>query len=887
MKTRFLFFNLLISVFFQIDAIAQRDVVLKGVVVEWNSGYRTGKVEYLSGVAISGPNAKPTRTIDNGAFELTFVDAPVGMLATLEVYKKDYEVVNKEKIEEIAVYRSKPLKIIMCPKGLVEKKRIEYYQINLNEITKKYKDRIALLEKNDKKLTTSLVELINKEMSLNIQSKEEALDALGKQFEYWKDKADELSRRFSTLNLDDESEYLQQAFEWYQKGDIEMAIQTLESANLPDQLAKLKSNRAQFSAIIYAYQDSIKRMDSLTNVYVSTMTQLAKFYVLSYKFQEADSCYKIAMRYDQGQSEVWREYASFLFSEHRFTDFFGKKEVFLSNAKNLSDSLTIRFLSIFQFVFSGQTDSIQYYLIQIANDVEPVAKNDSCQYLYFNSFILAFNAFLVPNSYNEELNTKILRIKKQLETNRTCIEQDPDLYSLVVGFLLVGLMISESVTDVEYYFNELYKIDFSDKQSSSTLKAMASYKVSETYLKYQKYEALSNSLEKLDETYESADSITRRLMSFYVINIYRTIGGQLLRNGLAAPAKKYLTKAAALMTVFDPKDSYHLTELQYLPNIYIDIANAHINQNEAGKIKPILEKALYFSDLFFKQSVTNLSGYLNNKIFIYYYYNTYYYNVQPIDYKAIVSTSDSGIVASVRYLQIDPSANLEMFSQIGLSFPWQYFYVLSQTQDAELLAHAKQNVGDLIRLILATEGNPAIRFNAYQSMLKLQLILDDFNEKSKDLQPVLYQIWNLENQTYLTPNAPQNYQLEKQIVELIDKGFIVKKGDKHLTYLKGVHLNGLAWTALINKRFEEAIQYAKAAITVIPSENIPYTNLALAYVFVGDFDSAKPIYLKYKDFHTDVLQNKRMKDAFLEDLVFFESIGIKHPDFEKVRALLK
>ncbi len=98
--------------------------------------------------------------------------------------------------------------------------------------------------------------------------------------------------------------------------------------------------------------------------------------------------------------------------------------------------------------------------------------------------------------------------------------------------------------------------------------------------------------------------------------------------------------------------------------------------------------------------------------------------------------------------------------------------------------------------------------------------------------------------------------------------------------------SNFSWSLLEEKEFENALQAALIAKEADPSSLLTYTNLALSYLFTDQFEEAKKIYLKWKDKPYNE-EFETLKDVFLVDIKDLEGMGITHPDFEKVRALLE
>ena len=67
-----------------------------------------------------------------------------------------------------------------------------------------------------------------------------------------------------------------------------------------------------------------------------------------------------------------------------------------------------------------------------------------------------------------------------------------------------------------------------------------------------------------------------------------------------------------------------------------------------------------------------------------------------------------------------------------------------------------------------------------------------------------------------------------------------------------------------------------------------YTNIPLAMLFNNMYDEAVKVYMKWKDvLYTEDVGSNTFRDIFLLDFADLERRGIYHPDFEKVKELLK
>jgi tetratricopeptide (TPR) repeat protein len=97
----------------------------------------------------------------------------------------------------------------------------------------------------------------------------------------------------------------------------------------------------------------------------------------------------------------------------------------------------------------------------------------------------------------------------------------------------------------------------------------------------------------------------------------------------------------------------------------------------------------------------------------------------------------------------------------------------------------------------------------------------------------------------------------------------------------------LAWYELFNKNPKNAITASEKGLqlTIDESTNaILNTNLAHAYLFLGQYEKAKAIYLGNKD--KKFSDGRIFKQAVLDDFKEFRKVGIDHADMKSVEKLL-
>jgi tetratricopeptide (TPR) repeat protein len=156
----------------------------------------------------------------DGSFTLIYIDKRAGNNIVLAIEKNGLEVVNKKDLKTtLSNSRFDTLKIFMTAIGDIDKKRIAYYNINQKTLTQKYNKKIIELRKANR-------------------ASSEALAQLDEQYKNQLKRAEDLATKFSVINLDECSAMYRKAFAYYEKGDIDNAIATLDEDVIEEELKK-------------------------------------------------------------------------------------------------------------------------------------------------------------------------------------------------------------------------------------------------------------------------------------------------------------------------------------------------------------------------------------------------------------------------------------------------------------------------------------------------------------------------------------------------------------------------------------------------------------------------------------------------------------------------
>ncbi|MDQ0154542.1 protein kinase domain-containing protein [Robertmurraya andreesenii] len=115
--------------------------------------------------------------------------------------------------------------------------------------------------------------------------------------------------------------------------------------------------------------------------------------------------------------------------------------------------------------------------------------------------------------------------------------------------------------------------------------------------------------------------------------------------------------------------------------------------------------------------------------------------------------------------------------------------------------------------------------------------------------------------------------------DLLTKDPVFKKDHSELANSYGE----LSHIQFLNQRPNDAITSAKKSIAINPEKLLFKVNLAHAYLFADEFDSAVSLYKQHQEELVNDTQS--FKDVVLEDFKYFKQEEIQHPDMEKIEKM--
>lgn len=94
----------------------------------------------------------------------------------------------------------------------------------------------------------------------------------------------------------------------------------------------------------------------------------------------------------------------------------------------------------------------------------------------------------------------------------------------------------------------------------------------------------------------------------------------------------------------------------------------------------------------------------------------------------------------------------------------------------------------------------------------------------------------------------------------------------------------LSWYTLVTKNYKSAISAAQSALSFDPSLTWVNINMAHAYLFMGNFEAASKLYLKYRN--VEYHNGGKFKEKYLRDFKYFQENGLDNKDFKRIVDVL-
>lgn len=287
--------------------------VLRGEASIINSMYETKARQYVANAQVEEDfdRAQPAITDASGLFHLIMVGVQEKESITFSVNKEGLEVVNTDALSAVAGQKE-VVKIYMAtPQKIAEYKR-QYYQIGKSAAEKSLKEKLKKLQTERQALladnTTDKNRIADLETQLgHLEARRSKID----------EEARDLARRYAPINLDDASPLYQEAFSWFQKGELDEALDILRKANLARQAKNILVERDKISTaqLELLLRDSIQKQR--TSDVLTALSFKADLHRSRFEFDSASVCFELMLMLDSTDYGNIFKFARFLAEQNQ------------------------------------------------------------------------------------------------------------------------------------------------------------------------------------------------------------------------------------------------------------------------------------------------------------------------------------------------------------------------------------------------------------------------------------------------------------------------------------------------------------------------------------------------------------------------------------------
>ena len=289
------------------NVLAQSVFVQKGITFRYNGKKPRTPLGGVYVKTATSPNGVVSDE-NNGVFFLKLQNVKMGdRLGRATVSKTGLMVFNQQAVDEWSA-RKEPLKLILCDANQFQKQKNNLISIGRNQAEKKYKKRLAELEKKNKAQQLTLDEYYAK------------LDSINRDRDNAEKHMEEYADMFARIDESEVDTLAQRAIELFNQGQLEEAIKLLEQGNYPEIYDDaLKKNKTQAEELRQKADSAVVLADKDIEEYKKFIQAQVSVYKMRKEWDKAAELLKRLADKLQTQDVIW-DYAIFSQNQNQFAE---------------------------------------------------------------------------------------------------------------------------------------------------------------------------------------------------------------------------------------------------------------------------------------------------------------------------------------------------------------------------------------------------------------------------------------------------------------------------------------------------------------------------------------------------------------------------------------
>lgn len=306
------------------NVFAQSVLVQRGITYRYNGKNPRIPIGGVYVKTATSPNGVVSDE-GNGTFALKLQNIKMGdRLGRATVSKTGLMIFNQQAVDEWSA-RKEPLKLILCDANQFQKQKNNLIAIGRNQAEKKYKKRLAELEKKNKAQQLTLDEYYAK------------LDSINRERDNAEKHMDEYADMFARIDESEVDTLAQRAIELFNQGQLEEAIRLFEQGNYLKKIDDALKIKTQAEELRQKADSAEVLADKDIEEYKKSIQAQVSAYKMSNEWDKAGELLKGLADKLQTLDAIWN-YAFFSQKQNQFVAAEKYYKLYINKLSSLSDT---------------------------------------------------------------------------------------------------------------------------------------------------------------------------------------------------------------------------------------------------------------------------------------------------------------------------------------------------------------------------------------------------------------------------------------------------------------------------------------------------------------------------------------------------------------------
>ena len=870
------------------NVLAQSVLVQRGITYRYNGKNPRIPIGGVYVKTATSPNGVVSDE-GNGTFALKLQNIKMGdRLGRATVSKAGLMIFNQQAVDEWSA-RKEPLKLILCDANQFQKQKNNLITIGRNQAEKKYKKRLAELEKKNKAQQLTLDEYYAK------------LDSINRERNNAEKHMDEYADMFARIDESEVDTLAQRAIELFNQGQLEEAIRLFEQGNYLKKIDDALKIKTQAEELRQKADSAEVLADKDIKEYKKSIQAQVSAYKMSNEWDKAGELLKGLADKLQTLDAIW-EYAIFSQNQNQFVAAENYYKLYINKLSSLSDikweeneqnlaviynNLGLLYCDTHHFTDSEQMYKSALEIYKRLFESNPQVYEPDLADTYNN---LA-NLYRATHRFtdSEQMFKLALEIYKRLSVSNPQV-YEPNLAMIYNNFASLYCQTQRFPESEQMYklALEIYKRLSTSNPQVYELDLAGNYNnLANLYKATQRFP-------DSEQMYKSALEIRKRLSASNpqvyepdLANSYNNLGllySDMQRFSESEQMFKLALEIYIRLSVSNPQ--------VYEPDLASSYNNLGLLYSDTQRFSESEQMYKSSLEIYKRISASNPQVYKSDLADSYHNLGLLYSRIQRFSeseqmYKSSLEIYKRLSASNPQDYELDLARSYiclgVLYSDVQCFLESEQMYKSALEIYKRLIGEYPQFYGQQQAICLFWLAESQVKQEKYaEAISPLEKALEFYKKEAEQgksidfyttIMSCLQQLYEQEKKN------SQAYQCYKQNIPLLKTLYQSDKSN-YKEQLNGILVNQ-SFYAIFEKQYAEAETYSKEALEVDSTNHIAYSNLAATLLFQGKYLEAEKIYSQYKS---------ELKEGFLSDFEEFSKTGVipknREGDVEKIKQLL-